>query len=280
MSPEAPIPKVEVVRKEYYPGGAGNVVMNLRELGCPVLFVYIESPLDTRILMPGAELTSCYYASPEVRTRYIDQVTGHQILRVDEHYKNIETLDPSIVFEHCNEWIKKQEGPIGVILSDYRTACSMKEHLDLIDKLQKHECFLDTRREAEEVCDLLGEERIDFLIPNRKEFTSWCKMTEDETWVNTVLKQSEEGITYLKKNTFRDLRESWSDKGVHFPATTQEIVDVTGAGDTVTACFAAHYMKYKDPIRATEFANVAAGYVVKKKGTVPVTLEGLGIKKL
>jgi D-glycero-beta-D-manno-heptose-7-phosphate kinase len=50
-----------------------------------------------------------------------------------------------------------------------------------------------------------------------------------------------------------------------------EAVDVTGAGDTVLACFAAVYAASGDMIRAAELANVAAGLVVQKPGTATVT---------
>jgi D-beta-D-heptose 7-phosphate kinase/D-beta-D-heptose 1-phosphate adenosyltransferase len=63
--------------------------------------------------------------------------------------------------------------------------------------------------------------------------------------------------------------------GIHLQTTAQEVFDVSGAGDTVTAVFCAALATGSSPTVAGVLANIAAGIVVSEVGTVPVSLPRL-----
>ena len=76
--------------------------------------------------------------------------------------------------------------------------------------------------------------------------------------------RGEEGISLIEDQTIQ-----------HIPATAKQVFDVSGAGDTVIATLAAGLMHGLNHLQALQLANIAAGIVVGKVGTVPVTQQEL-----
>ena len=101
ISPEAPVPVLEVVKQESRPGGAGNVVLNLTTLGAHVIAVGRVGDdergvdLKKRLQNEGVDIsglfTEPHYQTP-VKNRLI--ADSQQLLRVD--FENITTIDPSL----------------------------------------------------------------------------------------------------------------------------------------------------------------------------------------
>jgi D-beta-D-heptose 7-phosphate kinase/D-beta-D-heptose 1-phosphate adenosyltransferase len=111
------------------------------------------------------------------------------------------------------------------------------------------------------------------LTPNKKEAAEACDTTTSDADLITkavglknclnlqflAVTRGEEGISLIDQNTH------------HIPATALQVFDVSGAGDTVIATLAAGLMHQLMPLEALQLANIAAGVVVGKVGTVPIT---------
>jgi D-beta-D-heptose 7-phosphate kinase/D-beta-D-heptose 1-phosphate adenosyltransferase len=117
------------------------------------------------------------------------------------------------------------------------------------------------------------------LTPNKKEISEVCGIDASDIdmllQAATKLKDSlsldflavtrgEEGITLLKEQ-----------EPLHFPAVAKQVFDVSGAGDTVIATLAAGLTHGLDYSQSFELANIAAGIVVGKVGTVPISRDEL-----
>ena len=71
------------------------------------------------------------------------------------------------------------------------------------------------------------------------------------------------------------VKQAGEEKGVHLETMAQDVFDVSGAGDTVTALFTAALAVGSSPTTAGVLANIAAGIVVSEVGTVAVDIERL-----
>ena len=117
------------------------------------------------------------------------------------------------------------------------------------------------------------------MTPNLKEFREVCNrhQLDDEDLVGS-------GRAVREKFELDNLLITLSDKGMmlitdeeeyHIPTVKKEVFDVSGAGDTVIATLAACIANGFELKRSVEIANIAAGIVVGKFGTAPVTLDEL-----
>jgi len=280
ISPEAPVPVVEISRESYSFGGAANVANNIRTLDGEVAIVgvvgtdmvgeHLLSDLEAqRIDISGVEKDSD--RPTIIKTRIIAQ--HQQVVRVDREDTSIPTRP--VLDKILDNFTRKLPEVDAVIISDYGKGTINSYILPaIIEMTRKQNIPLTVDPKVE---NFLKYRRVTCITPNLAEAAGGMRMPEpkDEEELKSLGKKilqrlqsdsvlitrGENGMTLFEK----------SGRIVSIPTRAQEVFDVTGAGDTVIAVFTlALAAKIKMEL-AAEIANYAAGIVVGKLGTATVT---------
>ena len=280
ISPEAPVPVFRIKKRSVVCGGAGNVVSNLKGLGCKVTLLGIcgddENGKQLTGLFDTNEINAFILQDPGrptiTKTRVVSQ--GQQLIRLDDEQvfpldlgirKKVLTLIEKIAPD-CN----------AIILSDYGKGLfqtdGLTEYVIGAAKEQGIPALVDPKGK-----DWARYEGATCITPNTKEI---------EYLVNDRI-PDEERLVKVMKNVISKYNLGWllvtrgplgmclagNDGNPSFiPALAREVFDVSGAGDTVIATLAAGVASGLSFAAAARIANVAAGVVVGKIGTQPITL--------
>lgn len=283
ISPEAPVPIVEIDRESYRLGGAANVACNIRELGAtPHLVGLIGEDESARILRRELEdnqiatdhLISTSTRPTTLKTRII--ASHQQVVRTDRE------SSASLTLEHEQQVAAAIDRLAGhchaLVLSDYEkgvltpnTIAAAVEAANsrgvpvLVDPKIKHYVYFKNvtvltpnLREAELVTGI----EIDSRSALKRAADTIRKTLECRAVLITM---GEHGMALFEQ----------SGEQSHIPATAREVFDVTGAGDTVIATLAVALAAGSKLPEAARIANRAAGVAVGKLGTATVSLEEL-----
>lgn len=237
---------------------AGGIVKNL----------LLDEGINVDLLVHSPEVPTI------VKTRFVSG--NHQLLRVDYEDKvslGVEFTDTLI--EDLDRHVKLFDA---IIISDYRKGvvvskwvrhlCELKQQYKKIVTVDTHSKNVETFRGA--TC----------ITPNRAELEEMvypCRVPDVE---NAVV--AARGL--MKDYNIDSFLVTLSEAGMvivtpemekHIPATCKELIDVTGAGDTVIATYTLALASGYSPIDAAVLANKAAGIVVSKMGTATVSIEEL-----
>jgi len=277
ISPEAPVPVVRIQRQTMNLGGAGNVAMNLRGLGCPqVLIGAIGNDDDGRQvidLLAEAEIPHFLITRSNhpttAKTRIISQ--NQQLLRLDD-----ELTDP-IGPEHTDQIKKIIERNLpaatAVILSDYgkgALSAEMSAHVIAVCREKQIPIFVDPKGVSWEFysnafCITPNSLELSQIAP----FEDADKAQLENQALKTIQRFNLECLLVTQgargMSLFRTAQPT-----LHIAAQSQEVFDVSGAGDTVIATVAAAYGAGQSMPEAAELANLAAGIVIGKIGTQPI----------
>ena len=281
ISPEAPVPVVLIRSEEARAGGAANVAANLALLGIETKLIGCVGA-DAEAKMLGQLIKACGVAANLIASKVRPTIAktrilgGHQqMLRLDQEDSATFTRAENDALQ-ANIHAALKELPQIVILSDYakgllsETICQ-----DIIRICKAHKIPVLVDPKGSDYSKYKGATA---LTPNKKEAAEACRTSgQDVELVSkvTALKtklglsfmavtRGEEGISLIEGNTIKN-------NAHHLPATAQKVFDVSGAGDTVIATLAAGLMHGLTPLQSLELANIAAGVVVGKVGTVPIT---------
>lgn len=287
ISPEAPVPIVEIDTKEVRAGGAANVALNVKGLGgIPHLLTVTGDDNYARELLKilkEKKLKHNYFILSEeristVKTRIFDE--DKQVMRYDEEVTdNLAKQDEELLLAKLNEILRKEKIDI-IILQDYNkgvlTKRVIKQTLLLATKLNIPVCV--DPKEA----NFFEYQNVKLFKPNLKELSSALQTKINPKNFDSLHEASEE---LRRKNRFRNLLLTMSQYGAFYSDETgeSEIVstkpinaaDVSGAGDTVIAVAAlafANQMEMKDIAR---IANHVAAKVCKRIGVSAATKEDL-----
>ncbi|MFN0277743.1 MAG: D-glycero-beta-D-manno-heptose-7-phosphate kinase [Pyrinomonadaceae bacterium] len=279
ISPEAPVPVVDLQKSTFAPGGAANVAVNIAGLGANAYLVGsigIDHDADTLIdLLKNANVSADSLVRianrpTSVKTRVIAH--SQQVVRVDQ-----ETTSEFSADDHENLWEKISAvlpKVDAVIVSDYAKGLLSETLLSrLIDSSRKTGKMVLVDPKGKSYARYSGAS---LLTPNRREAAEACNLDEDMhgmvniagSWLMNeldlemvVITEGEEGMTLFQRGK----------EPVHLSTTAKEIYDVTGAGDTVIACLGVALGSGMDFARAAAVANLAAGLVVEQVGTTAIT---------
>jgi len=280
ISPEAPIPIIDINKTESKVGGAGNVLKNLNSLNVKTSFISIIGNDDSgKILKKNIEkLNNVEYAllidknrKTSVKTRYI--VDGQQLFRADEETPYI--LDKNLkerIFQYFKLFIEQADI---IIFSDYGKGLFLD---NFCQKLIKHAKKVKKRIIIDPKGDNFEKYKGAFFVtPNLKEAHKATninpinnmlveksgKLIINNNWAtNVLLTRGSDGLSIIQKTKIN-----------HFKANSEEVFDVTGAGDTVIALFSAAIAAGNNHIDAAHFSNLGASIVIKKSGTVSLKKE-------
>jgi len=276
ISPEAPVPIIEIEKEEDRLGGAGNVVNNLINLGSKVLVSSVIGRNYKRMIKLLKEKnidTSGIFIDKSRETIIKSRIiaSNQQVIRYDkELVKDIDRNYENKILKYLNDNLDD----IDIILvSDYEKGVLTKNLsqniINLANKYNK-KLIVDPKR------DFSKYKNAWMVKPNKKELEIATGIKIDNK--NLLLKagwklKKELNIRYLVVTLSEDGMVLFSDKFYEFPTFAKEVYDVTGAGDTVLAALGYYLSKKNNLLEAIEFANIAASIVVSKLGSATATLE-------
>lgn len=284
ISPEAPVPVVEVSQETHKLGGAGNVANNLTSLGSSVYLVgvigndIVGEQLKNDLLEKNISIDGiiCDNARPtSIKTRII--ASHQQVVRVDKEIKGAFSADvEDKIIGRIEEIIPSVQG---VIISDYGKGIVSPNVLKrAIQLARRNDIPVNVDPKIEH---FLRYKRVSCITPNLLEaFGGMRTILQDDDEViyrlgkkilktldsdSVLITRGEKGMTLFESN----------DKITHIPTRAREVYDVTGAGDTVIATFTLALAARASFREAAEISNFAAGVVVGKLGTATVSPEEL-----
>jgi len=277
ISPEAPVPVVEVRHSTSNLGGAGNVAQNLESLGLtPLLVGVVGDDQEGSWIKRHLRETRGVIVEPGRPTTVKIRVIAHhqQIVRVDQEKKMTVSAGAAAKLLRFLE----KEKPAGIVISDYNKGIvtpSLIERVLRFAASRRIPVFVDPKVEN---FGLFSP--VTFISPNHHEAARIvghpCHTnTEVESAGREILDRSASRYLIIKRG---EQGMSIFEKGApptHLPTTAQEVFDVTGAGDTVIATAAAALLAGATIGEAAILANAAAGVVVGKIGTAVCTREEL-----
>lgn len=285
VSPEAPVPVVDVQKDNILLGGCTNVLNNIHSMGGrayvsgvvgadaigkQLLAELNDRQIDTKgIVVKNDRPTT-------LKTRIVAH--GQQMVRFDkEDRKPISPMSIQKILDYARSRIDQ----IGaIVISDYNKGVVSKELIQGIKKIVNRSGIfvcLDPKQSNFSVY-----KGVHIITPNHYEVQRAVGM--ELTGANNIEKLSK---IILKKHSFPALLVTRGEEGVslfengrkivhtHFPAQAREVYDVTGAGDTVIGVLALCLAAKANLREATCLANMAAGIVVEKVGTATVSRQEL-----
>jgi rfaE bifunctional protein kinase chain/domain len=276
ISPEAPVPVVQVAKVDERLGGAANVARNVAALGAntTILGVVGEDEAGNRIseLLRQSGVNSQLEVDPKVPTTVKLRVIARQqqLIRLD-----FEETPSQTALEQKLARFEKALGTADVlVLSDYgKGALSQVAAMIEYARAQNKVILVDPKGE-----DYEKYRGATVITPNRSELRQVVGRWADEddlTWRAQDLRRSL-GIQALLLTRSEEGMSLFTDQGVsHVRAQAREVFDVSGAGDTVIATLAVALAAQWPLDRAMALANRAGGIVVGKLGTATVTSEEL-----
>ncbi len=286
ISPEAPVPIVNINNKENRLGGAANVALNIRELGAiPILCSVIGEDLDGISfleLLNNAEISTAGIIKSNSRiTTSKTRVIAHtqQVLRIDsETDLEINENEREQLYSRIKELIDKLRIDV-VIFEDYdKGVISEKLIADVVAI-----CFLknipvtvDPKKR-----NFHHYHHVTLFKPNLKELNDGMKVNVS----NKNIPELNKVVSNLQNQlNAKAIMITLSDAGIYItdgneskiiPAHVRNIADVSGAGDTVISVASLALAAGLSVIEAAELANLAGGLVCEKVGVVPITKEEL-----
>jgi len=280
LSPEAPVPVVNVKSESTTLGGAANVAQNLVSMGAKVVLgglvgddisggqltaILEQEGIDTcGIIKDSSRPTT-------VKTRVL--AGSHQLVRVDRE------VTDAVALELEDELLNKLKDCIAqtdiVLFSDYNKGLfspSLTQRLIAAINEQGKKIIVDPKG-----LNYSKYKDVYIIKPNRKELTEAAKAEKIKTIEDlqqaskTIFEQtgveylvvtlSEEGMAIVSELTYKLL-----------PVKATEVFDVTGAGDTVLAAMAYFIASGMSVEEACELANHAAAIVIRRVGSATTTL--------
>jgi len=285
ISPEAPVPVVDVQKDSVMLGGCANVLNGIDTMGGRV---YVAGVIGADNI--GKSILSELYAK-KINTRgiIVDKkrpttlktrivAHGQQVVRFDKESKK--AISPAET-KKILQYVESIRGKIGtIVVSDYSKGVVSKKLIEGIKDIVKKSGIL--------ICvdpkynDFSAYEGAHVITPNHHEAQKAAGM---EITNGNDLERLSENI--LKKHDFQAMLVTRGEEGMslfengrqivhtYFAAQAKEVYDVTGAGDTVIGVLALSLAAKANLKEATCLANVAAGIVVGKIGTSTVSREEL-----
>jgi rfaE bifunctional protein kinase chain/domain len=283
ISPEAPVPVVEVLKESIKLGGAANVALNIKTLGDEPILVGVagEDKNGERlkealnaVQIPDTGIFTENSRPTTIKTRVIAH--SQQVVRADrEDTQEISSeLSQRIV-----DLVGSRIAEVGaLIISDYgKGVITLKLLSELIDMCRRNRVFVGVDPKE---THFLNYKKVSLITPNHNEAAfAYGKKIKDENILEEVgwglmdrleveamlITRGEKGMSLFEKD--RSL--------THFPTRAKKVYDVTGAGDTVVSTFACAFAAGASFREAALISNHAAGMVIGEIGTAQVTKDQL-----
>ncbi|MFI4943165.1 MAG: D-glycero-beta-D-manno-heptose-7-phosphate kinase [Burkholderiales bacterium] len=275
ISPEAPVPVVEVTGRSDHVGGAGNVATNVRALGGEAVLAGVvgRDAAGTRVreaLTAAGVADRLVDAGPARRTTLKTRIVAHgqQVVRADQ--EDTSELPRALENELVRAVRRELPASSALVVSDYQkgvvSAGLLRRLLPLarrhgvpvlVDPKPRHfryyrgaSVVTPNQLEAEQVTGLRLSVPAELAAAGRRMLSLLaCRAV--------LVTRGEHGMSLFERGR----------PPLHVPAAAREVFDVTGAGDSVIAAFALALAAGATLAEAAVLANAAASVVVGKLGT-------------
>ena len=233
LTPEAPAPVFNPLRKKTNGGMAKNVANNVEALKMTIFTVTNNNNIR--------------------KIRYVDDKSNQLVLRVDEH-DHCDRIDKKTLMQiKNNEYrplMSNKTSVDAIIISDYCKGFLEEEDIQYICENNQN-VFIDTKKE-------LGDwiNSVDYIKINSLEYKKNEKFFKDNDIINkTIVTQGNKGCLFRRKI---------------YPTEDVPVKDISGAGDTFLAGLAVEYVRTNDIIKAINFAQECTEIVIQKHGVSTV----------
>lgn len=290
ISPEAPVPVLELQRESFMPGGAGNVARNLTSLSVRTdLFGTVgEDPSGQQLkqLLQAQRIECRGLAAIDGRpTSVKSRVVAHsqQVVRIDRESRD--GLSDEESRKLAAQVIRRLGSVAAVIVCDYGKGVVTQPLLnELKAACRRHGVWLSLDPKPVHQLNLAG---LSLITPNRKEAFELAALPDDTRHPDPL---RDRNLLRVCERLLHELRPALllitlgesgmllcerDRKPFHIPTIAQEVFDVSGAGDTVIATFTLSIAAGASPLEAAIISNHAAGIVVGKVGTATVSSDEL-----
>jgi len=281
ISPEAPVPVVDIDKTEYRLGGAANVANNIKALDAePVLIGVIGNDYDSKHYQDVMKMLGLSTAGiikdnsrpTTAKTRVIAH--SQHVLRVDSEIKD--DVSGNTRKKIIDFFVRNIKSFAAVILQDYNKGVLTKEMISQVITLCrkfKKPVYVDPKFH-----NFFEFRDVTVFKPNRKETADILAMKIDgEESVKEagrilidklnceylVLTRGEKGMMLFDKEKNKTVI-------LNIPTKARKVADVSGAGDTVISTIAVMLAGGANIIEAVMLANQAAGIVCEEVGIIPI----------
>ena len=283
ISPEAPVPVVEITSDKFLLGGSANVAANISALGDEPLLLGTagedEAAVRLSQLLKEKRITSDYVITDRsrrttIKTRVI--ANNQQVVRADR--ETLHELDADMEKKVLSRFQSVADEVRAVIISDYGKGVITRSLLEkVIDICLERDIFVAVDPKE---THFHNYKRVSLITPNHHEagfaYGRRIRSEEDLAEVGNGLLKSLEAKSILitrgadGMSLFREGSET-----THIPTFAHKVYDVTGAGDTVIATFVSAIAAGADMVEAAIVANAGAGLTIAEVGTATVTVPQL-----
>jgi len=281
LSPEAPVPIIEIENETIRFGGAANVALNIKSLGCIPIIIsligkdrmgdkFIQLMAEHEISVDGLVVGN---RPTTLKTRIIGD--NQHIARVDKEVKSYANQsEEKSLLDKISKLINRADA---LILEDYNKGV-------LTEAVIKHAINLANKKSIPIMVDpkftnFLQYENVTVFKPNIIETEKAIAKS-----LETKLDIENAGIELLTKLNAESILLTRGSKGLslfepegitNIPTLAKNVADVSGAGDTVISTVTAAILGGASLKEAAVLANKAAGIVVEEVGIVPIKKEKL-----
>jgi len=290
ISPEAPVPVVQVTSESYYPGGAANVARNAREFTPHVAVIGLAGgdPAGERLIellekcgIDTSGSPRAAAAATTMKTRIIAR--NQQVVRVDRDRRSALTADQTRGL--ADSLGRAMADASGIIVADYGKGFVTQQLAEFIG---------DTAHEMGKILTVDPHPHTSLvwrgaaaIKPNRAEAFLAAGLPQsvpvEPALEDRALLEAVERLRALWQT--ESLLVTLGEQGVllfdgdappyHAPALAKDVFDVSGAGDTAIAALTLSLCAGATPREAAEIANCASGIAVGKLGTATVSADEL-----
>ncbi len=284
ISPEAPVPIINVRKKDFRLGGAANVALNIHALGAtPILCALIGDDEDGKKLLQRLDdkeiskdgIVTSSFRPTTVKTRII--ASQQHVVRVDEESdKVVNQEEEKLLLERIEKLMPACQV---VIFEDYDKGVlnpSIIEKTVALAKRKNISTIVDPKKR-----NFLAYKGVTLFKPNLKELREGLKIEVEAS--NQI--QVEKAVELLKEKLKAEgVMLTLSEHGVYIDYNNQklriaaharEIADVSGAGDTVVSIAALCLALKLSPPLIASLSNLGGGLVCQHVGVVPIDREEL-----
>ncbi len=278
ISPEAPVPVVDVEHESYHLGGAANVAANILSLGAhPILFGVVGNDASGAMVqsiastdgLDASGVIAVESRPTTVKTRVIGN--NQQLLRLDREVRTV--IDDSVISEVVYR-LSNEDNLAAIVFEDYNKGFLSDRMISVVIEYAKQRnvpVFVDPKREA-----LRAYHGCFLFKPNRKEASDLLgralESAEDIVMAGRELQQvlaCSHVLITLGSQGMMLFEEGGIVSSV--PTKARSVADVSGAGDTAIATLAVCVAGGATVREAASLANAASGAVVGEPGIVCIT---------
>ena len=286
ISPEAPVPVVALTKREKRIGGAGNVALNVEQLGASVSMLTVLGDdedgreLKNLLIEKNIDTEFILQSNKRITTNKIRIISrNQQMMRLDaEHTSDLERQDEELLTDQIKKFISTRK-PDVVVLEDYNKGILTENIIhEVISFCNEHEVITTVDPKWK---NFFSYKNVTLFKPNLAEAIAGLNRLPEEVSIDmleeihaeikeklshsiSLITLSENGVFYQQNNEKKLI-----------PSHRRNIADVSGAGDTVIAVASLVYAATRNMNLTAEIANIAGGIVCEEVGTVPINKQKL-----